>query len=55
MEQEINDILNKLVALGEDKDELEYWCDILPDLPEEEQMEVLDLFKMELEQLSAIQ
>jgi|AntAceMinimDraft_11_1070367.scaffolds.fasta_scaffold08034_3 hypothetical protein len=55
MKEELNDILNKLVELGEDKDELEYWRDIFPNLREEKQKELFELFKLELKQLSDLQ
>jgi len=55
MQEELNDILNKLIVLGEDKDELDYWRDIFADLSEEKQKEVFNLFKLELEKLSVIQ
>ncbi len=54
MKEELNNILNKLIELGEDKDELDYWRDIFTNLPEGKQREVFNLFKMELEKLSEI-
>lgn len=40
MNEEINKIINKLIELGEDKEELEYWKSIYEDLPEERQKQL---------------
>ena len=55
MKEELSTILDKLIQLGEDKDELEYWRDIFNDLPAEKQAEVFLLFKKELDALLAVQ
>jgi hypothetical protein len=47
-------LIARLIELGEDKDELNYWKDIYPDLPAEKQKDLLDLFSKEVEKLSAI-
>jgi hypothetical protein len=52
--QDLHNILNKLVEFGEDKDELEYWKDIFPDLNEERQKEVYQLFEEELSKLAIV-
>ncbi len=49
--EELNQILNKLIELGEDKDEMGYWRDIFPNLDEAHQKEIMDLFKFELKKL----
>jgi hypothetical protein len=48
----LKEIVEKLIALGEDKDELNYWLDIFDDLPEEKQKEVFSNFQEELTKLS---
>lgn len=50
---EFKQIVRQLVAQGEDKEEMDYWVDIFPDLPSGQQKEMLDLFKKELEALKA--
>jgi hypothetical protein len=50
--EELKQIMLKLVGLGEDKDELDYWLDIFEDLPEEKQKEVFSNFRDELTKLS---
>lgn len=47
----LDNILQHLEALGEDKDELQYWRDIYDDLPQEKQQEVYRLFEDELAKL----
>ncbi len=49
--QELEPLLEELIALGEDADELHYWRDIFEDLPPEKQEEVCLLFKAELHEL----
>lgn len=44
-------IVQELIKQGEDKEEMEYWVDIYPDLPSGHQKEMLELFKKELEEL----
>ncbi len=52
--QELEPLLDQLIALGEEADELNYWRDIFDDLPAEKQDEVGMLFKAELDELQAI-
>ena len=53
MEQSnLKEIVEKLIALGEDKDELMYWVEIFDDLPAEKQSELLENLKKELETLT---
>lgn len=51
--QELEKIIIKLVELGEDKDELNYWLDIFDDLSEEKQKEIFSNLQEELNKLSA--
>ena len=50
--EELKQILTKLVELGEDRDELDYWLDIFDDLPEDKQQELFSNFQAELAKLS---
>jgi hypothetical protein len=50
---ELNELIDELIKHGEDRDELQYWKDIYPDLSEEEQQKILDSLKKELVELSA--
>jgi hypothetical protein len=50
---EINTLIGELIKRGEDKDELEYWRDIYPNLDEKEQQKLIDSLKKELAELSA--
>jgi len=52
--EELKQIIIKLVELGEDKDELNYWLDIFDNLPEEKQKEVFSNFQEELTKLSTL-
>lgn len=49
----LKEIVEKLIALGEDKDELTYWLDIFDDLPKEKQREIFSNLQEELTKLSA--
>ncbi len=49
--QEITEIINQLIQLGEDQDELNYWLQIYDDLPEEKQAMLYVNLKQELETL----
>lgn len=51
--EELQKIIVKLIELGEDKDELNYWSDIYSDLPEEKQKEVFDNLRQELDSLES--
>lgn len=44
----------ELLEKGEDAEEMLYWTDIYPDLPEDKQKELLALFQKELEELQAL-
>lgn len=44
-------IIDELITLGEDRDELEFWRTIAPSLPVEQQQELVDNLKSELEAL----
>ena len=48
MTEEINKIIDKLIELGEDKDELEYWRAIYDDLPPDQQKQIHFDFIQEL-------
>ncbi len=48
----LKQIIIKLIELGEDQDELNYWLDIFDDLPEKKQKEVFSNFQEELTKLS---
>lgn len=50
--EELKQIITRLIELGEDKDELNYWLDIFDDLPEEKQKEIFLNFQEELTKLS---
>jgi hypothetical protein len=52
--EELKKIVVKLVELGEDKDELNYWLDIFEDLPDEKQKEIFSNFQEELTELSSL-
>ena len=52
--EELKKIVIKLVQLGEDKDELNYWFDIFDDLSEEKQKEIFSNFQEELSKLSTL-
>jgi len=54
LDAQFNQIIQELVAQGEDKEEMGYWSDIFPDLPEEKRQELLRLFQEELEKLKAL-
>ena len=47
-------LARQLIAQGEDKEEMDYWVDIYPDLPSGQQKDMLDLFKKELEELKTV-
>ena len=51
MEENITNLIAELVALGEDKDELEYWASIFPVLKPEEQAEIMTALETELAEL----
>ncbi len=46
------EIITKLIALGEDKEELEFWLSIFDDLSEERQTEIFLNMQEELEALA---
>lgn len=48
---ELNEIIEQLVSLGEDRDELEFWRTVAPSLPIEQQQELVNNLKGELEAL----
>lgn len=50
--EKLKQIIEKLIELGEDKDELAYWLDIFDDLTEEKQKEIFSNLKEELTKLS---
>jgi len=50
---EFKQLVRKLIAQGEDKEEMEYWVDVYPDLPSGQQKEMLELFTRELKELKA--
>lgn len=55
MEQsELKNLISELVKFGEDKDELEIWLTVFPDLEAGEQNELLGNLRAELEQLKKI-
>jgi hypothetical protein len=49
--EEREDVVNKLVTLGEDSDELQYWLDVFEYLPPDAQAELAQNWKEELEEL----
>ena len=50
-QKELNELINKLSALGEDKDELELWSKIFQDLDPAEQTSLITNLQTELQQL----
>ena len=51
---EIEILVKKLIALGEDAEEMQYWIDIYNDLPEEQQQELFKNFSEELKKLETL-
>ncbi len=49
--EELSKIIDQLVALGEDKDELNYWLSIYDDLEPDAQTELVNNLKTELQDL----
>lgn len=49
--EELKNIIEELLKLGEDRDELQYWSEIFEDLTPEEQEGILNNLKTELEEL----
>ena len=52
--EDLEKIITKLIELGEDKDELDYWLDIFDDLSADKQKEVFSNFQEELTALSKL-
>ncbi len=50
-QQDFNQLIQKLTDLGEDKNELELWQNLFPDLEEEEKKELIKNLEDELKQL----
>ena len=50
-QEELNELINKLSALGEDRDELELWSKIFQDLDPSEQASLITNLETELQQL----
>lgn len=50
-QQDFNQLAQKLTALGEDKNELELWQNLFPDLNDEEKIELIKNLENELKQL----
>lgn len=48
----IQDLIQKLITLGEDREELEYWQSIYPDLAPEKQTELLQNLQEEVQALT---
>jgi hypothetical protein len=48
---EISGLIDKLIELGEDREELQLWLEIYDDLPQEKQIALGDNLKRELESL----
>ena len=53
LKQELENIIHKLVAIGEDEKELKYWLTIFDDLTAEEQEALMKNLKSSLVELSA--
>jgi len=52
MNTDIKLTIDKLIALGEDKDELEFWLTLLPVMAEPEKKQLLENLQTELKALS---
>jgi len=52
--QQFQDLAGKLTALGESKDEFDFWLKIFDDLPEDKQHQLVALMLDELGQLQQI-
>lgn len=50
-QEELNELVNKLAALGEDIDELEMWSSIFQDLDPSERASLVTNLKTELQQI----
>lgn len=48
---ELNNLIKKLVVLGEDPGELELWKEVFPGLDEEAQLKILENLSGEVKQL----
>lgn len=53
-QEELNELIIKLIALGEDRDELELWSKIFQDLGPSEQSELITNLQIELQQLERL-
>lgn len=47
----INELIDQLMALGEDRDELEFWRSLYPNVSSDEQKALLTNLEKELEEL----
>lgn len=47
-------ITEALAVQGEDREEMAYWADIFPNLPEDKREQIFALFKEELEKLKSL-
>jgi|GEM_PF-831614 len=50
-QEELNELINKLLSLGENRDELELWSKIFQDLGPSEQVSLITNLENELQQL----
>ncbi|MFZ5535841.1 MAG: hypothetical protein ACOY3M_06865 [Patescibacteria group bacterium] len=48
---ELNEIIEHLVSLGEDRDELEFWRTVAPSFPPDKQRELINNLTEELQSL----
>ncbi len=48
---ELNEIIEQLISLGEDRDELEFWRTVAPSLPPDKREELLNNLTEELQTL----
>jgi hypothetical protein len=53
-EENIHNLVRRLIELGEDERELRFWEEIFGDLKEGQQKELIDSFEEEIGKLSAI-
>jgi hypothetical protein len=51
--REVDQLIDELIALGEDKEELDFYREIFDDLEEPAQKEILDNLKQEIKDLLA--
>lgn len=52
--EEFQKIAEKLIELGEDNDEMQYWINIYDDLPQQQKDEASRTFKEELQKLESL-